>query len=1349
MIVSRTCTESSQRDGERPQPGEKRSRPLQDFREAPAYVLVGDPGAGKTTSFEAECKALGDDACQVTARDFLTYNPEHHPEWRGKTLFIDGLDEIRAGTLDVRTPFDEVRGRLDSLGKPRFRLSCREADWRGENDRKHLESVSPDSRVTVLRLDPLTLCDIEQILNDRGLDAKGFVESARSRGVEGLLENPQTLEMLADIVGGKGGWPESRRQTFEMACRRMAREHNEEHQATQESGSPPALGELLDAAGRLCAIQLISGGAGYTLHGEADKEYPAPDQCDYERQVLRSALSTKLFKAATDYRFTPAHRHIAEFLGGRHLAQVIQDGLPARRAIAMMAGEDGSVVTELRGLSAWLAAHSRDSRADLIQRDPIGVGLYGDIGEFSNEEKRALLESLKREGERLGPLWQSAAAFGALAAPEMESVLREVLEDEDRGDDHQMFTDFILRILQEGATLPSLTGIVIEVLRDDTRWPRVNTAALHAFIHNCPGSQDKAIELRSLMADVRAGRVSDPDNELLGFLLYELWPRHLPPSQVWEIYLETEYRESYFGSFGLFYWRSLLGKSSDDHVVELLDSLRERSRGLGLPTLRSTSHIRALPTKLVARGLQACGDQLGAGHLYDWLDLGFWSHRYDFPGGDEEDIEKIRLWLEQRPEVQKAVVLEGLARCPESDGFRRHAVSVLRRWYGAKPPSDFGLWCLKQAVSMANERPLAAEHLLEMSFQAHRDHTDHAGLSLQLLQQQARKSPRLRERLEQLLSPSPSLEEHLQYEEEQRRREEEEQQQWLDHVRSNKTALRESRAAPALLHHIATLHLEGPQALEESLAGERDLIDAALQGLRGSIHREDVPTLEEILRLREQDRMHYLGEPFLAGVQEAARTTDVCQWDDDMICRAIAFHCNWPLLNRSCRWYERLLSERPEIVAQVLVKSGVSGFRSGREHIDMISELALDKGHAQVARHASLPLLRAFPVRCRSQQVEALEDLLRAAIQHADRRELQGLIDTKLSRKSMSDAQRVYWLAAGVIVSAEAYADMLREFCEGREGRMRHLTAFFSRGSLRSVVDGLQGPALELLVRLLGGTVEPDEHWRERKESYFTPAMKASRLVGDLIQQLAACPAKEASDALARLLEDESLSQWHEVLSRRKDEQRVIRRDATYRHPDIEQVCQTLNGGTPANAADLAALLMDRLQELALQIRTGNTDDWQQYWNVDSRGRPVEPRPEESCRDTLLSDLRQRLPEGVSAEPEGQHPNDKRDDIWVSCRDFRVPMEVKKNKNRSLWSALRNQLIAQYTSISGCDGFGIYLVFWFGREHTPPPPSGPPPATAEDLQQRLKATLTPAEARKISVCVIDVSPRDGIHRVVR
>ena len=208
VIVSRTCTEVPEREEDRQPHGERQSRPLKEFRDTPAYVLLGDPGAGKTTAFESERDALGEEkACKISARNFLAFDPQNHPEWRGKVLFIDGLDEVRAGSADIRTPFDQVRGKLDALGKPPFRLSCREADWLGENDRKHLESVSPDSAVRVLRLDPLTDADVASILDARPDigDAGAFIEAARERGVDGLLANPQTLEMLADVVGGGGG----------------------------------------------------------------------------------------------------------------------------------------------------------------------------------------------------------------------------------------------------------------------------------------------------------------------------------------------------------------------------------------------------------------------------------------------------------------------------------------------------------------------------------------------------------------------------------------------------------------------------------------------------------------------------------------------------------------------------------------------------------------------------------------------------------------------------------------------------------------------------------------------------------------------------------------------------------------------------------------------------------------------------------------------------------------------------------------------------------------------------------------------------------------------------------------
>ena len=279
---------------------------------------------------------------------------------------------------------------------------------------------------------------------------------------------------------------------------------------------------------------------------------------------------------------------------------------------------------------------------------------------------------------------------------------------------------------------------------------------------------------------------------------------------------------------------------------------------------------------------------------------------------------------------------------------------------------------------------------------------------------------------------------------------------------------------------------------------------------------------------------------------------------------------------------------------------------------------------------------------------------------------------------------------------------------------------------------------MELLINLVGSYVGPD---LLNADGEFTPAKQASRLINGLIQRLAASPAKDASEALAALLADPALSRWRDVLSQAQDAQRVTWRDASYRHPTIEQVCQTLNGGTPANPGDLAALVMDRLCELAVQIRSSNTDDWSQYWN-EPHGQSPTPKHEDRCRDALLSDIRQRLPQGVDAQPEGQYANDKRADIRVSYEDFQVPMEIKKNMHRDLWSAPQNQLIKLYTSAPDTDEYGIYLVFWFGKKHTQASEEGPRPANAEELKKRLEATLSPDEARKISVCVIDVSRPD-------
>ena len=225
-------------------------------------------------------------------------------------------------------------------------------------------------------------------------------------------------------------------------------------------------------------------------------------------------------------------------------------------------------------------------------------------------------------------------------------------------------------------------------------------------------------------------------------------------------------------------------------------------------------------------------------------------------------------------------------------------------------------------------------------------------------------------------------------------------------------------------------------------------------------------------------------------------------------------------------------------------------------------------------------------------------------------------------------------------------------------------------------------PTLKLLISIIGSIVGPNERPSTSDNRlataawFYTSAMHASDFVHRMIDRLGSIPTNEATDALTTLQTDDNLSKWQYSLKNRLANQRSIRRNQEYQHPTVDEICQTLNGGTPANAGDLAALVIDRLSELTTTIRDGNTDDWKQYWNEDSYGKPLEPKSEDSCRDMLLSDLRQRLPDDVDAQPEGQYANDKRADMRIPFSNFQVPVEVKKNSHRELWSAMHTQLIS-------------------------------------------------------------------------
>ena len=165
---------------------------------------------------------------------------------------------------------------------------------------------------------------------------------------------------------------------------------------------------------------------------------------------------------------------------------------------------------------------------EIIEHDPIGTVLYGDVREFSVDEKRRLINGLYRESQRnlwfFDSLEGMDSRFGDLATPDMEPVFREVLTSPIRDEIHQGLVVCLVEALRYGTAIPELTDVVLGVVKDDSWWPRIRYRALDTILHQGKTSKPTDATLMALLEDVNDGSVPDPDDELLGRLLNGLYP---------------------------------------------------------------------------------------------------------------------------------------------------------------------------------------------------------------------------------------------------------------------------------------------------------------------------------------------------------------------------------------------------------------------------------------------------------------------------------------------------------------------------------------------------------------------------------------------------------------------------------------------------------------------------------------------------------------------------------------------------------------------------------------------------------------------------------------------------------
>ena len=903
---------------------------------------------------------------------------------------------------------------------------------------------------------------------------------------------------------------------------------------------------------------------------------------------------------------------------------------------------------------------------------------------------------------------------------------------------------------------------MLDVARDPTWSSSIRLEAIETFIRVSQDTLNCNRYLKDLLSGIESSGITMLNQEICGFLLKRLYPTAIRPNRIWTYLIPSAWHGSSNG-YHFFWHQDLLRQTPEEEIPTLLDELAtEVTR---LDSVIETINLGQSVLNILEIGLDRAGLSLSSDRLYKWLSIGVVAIR-ELPNYQSDVAVRLRTWLEDNPTVIKRIVRFGFESSNEAGSIVESSIEVKKHLMGSRVPTDFGDWCLHQAIGAGESSSSLAQRYFYEVCRCVRDPRVSLDLDIERVERAARSSDQLQEILSSLRSSAAKWKNHQdRIWHEKNRRMRDEKRRWIDSVCSFQHELGENRAPPALLFELARIYVgelpriggtrRGEAALHHALE-DASLVKASTKGLKDSIHRTDLPTVREVLKLTTRGQSHYLGLPIVVAleIRHQQMSNFMESLEEEKIRTVLAsYHC-WitdslgGMLYRPT-WYKNLLSSRRELVQNVAIECAVATLKSGEPVGTKFWEIAEAHGiPGNISVKAVLRVLERFPSKCSRRQCVTLDRLLWAAMSDNDLDDLLDIVARKLRRKSMNKAQWIRWRALELMCSPKEVraAECSLVAVLGNENATRHLAQFLayrmpngkSSGVFRRAFEDLESSTLGLFVRLLASVFAPVV--RTDLVGWVTSDDRADTVISYMIDRLGQIPDKEAGETLQALLDDENLEKWCSSLNRALEFHWNVRREAEFQVPSVNQVLKTLRGGDPANVEDLFVLTNEALANIASRARTSNANEWRCYWNEGKRGVFDKPKVESSCRDILLKDLRSELEGcGANVQPECHHVGNTRADIEVACREFRVPVEVKKSSDRRIWDGLIEQLVRKYTIAPETGGFGIYVVVWFGRDHQVPYKDGVKPTSPKELEKRLLERLDDGQSRKISVRVIDVT----------
>lgn len=1335
---------------------EDRPRYFSEYSTRENVVLLGDPGAGKSDLFRIFARAEG--GRHVTVRAFLATPVTA----KGEKLFIDGLDEKRAGRGD-RDTVDALVAKLFEAVPSRVRLSCRAADWLGESDLASLQPFFDQSggKPVVLSLAALSKNEQLAVLTAHRLtvaEADALLKEAEKRGLGDFLENPQNLLMLMRVVRS-GRWPETRKELFALSTGLMLEEADGDH-ALKETGKY-SLKELRPVAGAILAARLISDIEGIGLTERAGTAtVPGYRSLGFlDRDLVRAALTRRVFVAgAAPQSVDYAHRTTAEYLGAAWLADAVRAGLPLLRLQALL-GVDGHPAPELRGLHAWLAVHLPEHAPRLINADPYGVLTYGDAASLSPSNCAHLVKALGRLSQ-IDPWFRRGAweepAVGALARADMVEEFRSVMRSEDAGFGVR---SIVVEALALGAPQPALRADLAAIVVRNKSTYAERRFAIHALLKLGAAGEDALVDLYRkrlgkrvdelrLRVDTLRAMYGDPFGPAdVIALIEDIWssPHELPGGVLW----------------------FLADALPLIDVPNILDGVQHRKRTKEIGR-RNAWDIASFYERILMRAWNEMAE-IEPARALQWLRV-HRAFRDSYSGGRDE----FRAAIGAKPDRLLAIADHFLEGCRTDKDrwldfydFQEATLHLLG------PDQMLGLLIDHFTKTPADSAKQA--FLYEAAFPfTWRSESRLGSAVFEKLCELGEGDAQLRAiRDASVCAKLPDR--YLERKVGHHAREAEEERGRAD----NRTKFEAEVAAIRTGSHAGWLGFLAeiyygmfsdldararPQERLASVIGETN-VPAAMEGLDAVLKRRDLPGLKTVVDMAAEHKVYRWWRAVLVAIDERfASDSDLSAFPDDLLSAAIAFELTQPISEnrdgaegwRVPAWKKTALEQRPELVHTAHKAIARVRFAKSDQHVDGLHELLTEEAFKPYRAETVLEFLRDFP----NANLYRLNELLDAvlAIPEAHRAFLDlaaPLIDAKMS---VDVPQYDQWLAAAYILSPSQFERAVEATARARSGLIFDLRNFGSgrHGNGKRAIT-LTLPQLEFIARLTGTQYPyarpPGGGW-----SGDTNAWDASDYFNALINLISANPSEAAAQALARLEALPALASYRPFLLNAKAQQQARRREAEYDRPDWPRTVEALAKGAPATVGDLHAMLIGHLEDARARLAQGNTDGYKVFWNLDSYGRPETPLPEETCRDRLVDLLRVGLvPLSVTVEPEGHMAHDKRADISVAMPARKILCELKRDYHPDIWTAANEQLERFYVHDPGAHGFGVYVAFWFGdkrRRDIPVPPSGRTrPASPEEMERMLREMLPANRKERIAVLVIDVSgsipPLGGLKRTQR